>query len=86
MAPLWPMAAMCPDPLSAGDRAYLEKYKRVIDYAHHCRGMMVWPGEAPNNIARDDAGMEIEKRRYFDVEIKLLSRTVERRDAPAETP
>jgi len=66
----WPMAATCPVPLSDRDRAYLDKYRRVIKYAHNARGMEIWPGEAPNNVAETDGGQPIERRRYFDVEVK----------------
>ena len=65
---IWTMAAICPNPLSAGDEAYLRKYHEVVKYAREMRGMEVWPGECANNIAKSDFGAPIERREYFQVE------------------
>ena len=66
---IWTMAAICPNPLSSGDEAYLEKYHEVVKYAREMRGMEVWPGECANNVAESDFGAPIEHREYFQVEV-----------------
>lgn len=66
---IWTMAAICPNPLSPGDEAYLNKYHEVVKYAREMRGMEVWPGECANNVAESDFGAPIECREYFQVEV-----------------
>jgi hypothetical protein len=65
---MWTMAAICPNPLSPADEAYLTKLRDVVSYARDMRGMEVWPGECANNIAESDYGAPIEEREYFQVE------------------
>jgi hypothetical protein len=64
----WPMASILPVPLSDPDRAYLEKYREVVDYARNERGMTVMAVETPNTIAAGDLGVPIEQRDYFEAE------------------
>ena len=66
---IWSMAAICPNPLSPGDEAYLRKYHAVVEYAREVRGMEVWPGECANNVAESDFGTPIEEREYFQAEV-----------------
>ncbi len=66
---IWSMAGMLPNPLSDGDREYLENYRRVIDYAKNRRGMEVFIGECANNVAESDGGVPIQRRDYFGVEV-----------------
>jgi hypothetical protein len=66
---IWSMAAILPSPLSDGDRAYLENYNRVVDYAKNRRGMEVFIGECANNVAEHDGGKAVAERDYFDVEV-----------------
>ena len=66
---IWTMAAICPNPLSSGDEAYLRKYHEVVKYAREMRGMEVWPGECANNVSESDFGAPIERREYFQVEV-----------------
>lgn len=66
---IWSMAGILPNPLSQADRAYLENYHRVIDYAKNRRGMEVFIGECANNVAETDGGVPVQQRHYFDVEV-----------------
>ena len=66
---IWSMAGILPNPLSPGDREYLENYHAVIDYAKNRRGMEVFIGECANNVAESDGGVPIQQRGYFDVEV-----------------
>lgn len=66
---IWSMVGILPIPLSAGDREYLENYRRVIDYAKNRRGMEVFIGECANNVAESDGGVPIQQRDYFEVEV-----------------
>jgi hypothetical protein len=66
---IWSMAGILPNPLSPGDRRYLENYHAVIDYARDRRGMEVFIGECANNVAESDGGVPIQQRGYFDVEV-----------------
>lgn len=66
---IWSMAGILPNPLSEGDREYLENYRRVIDYAKNRRGMEVFIGECANNVAESDGGVPIQERDYFGVEV-----------------
>lgn len=68
---IWSMEGLLPHPLTAGDRAYLEKLQAIVTYAQEVRGMEVWIGECANNIARADGGVPgvpIEQREYFTTE------------------
>ena len=65
---IWTMAALCPNPLSVGDEAYLAKYHAIVEYAREW-GMEVWPGECANNVAESDFGVPIEQREYFQAEV-----------------
>lgn len=66
---IWSMAGILPNPLSEGDREYLENYRKVIDYAKNRRGMEVLIGECANNVAETDGGKPVQQREYFEVEI-----------------
>ena len=68
---IWPMMELLPHPLSPEDRAYLERYAQIVDYAHRERGMKVFIGSCPNNITEDAKGVPIDKREYFDFEKRL---------------
>ncbi|MHB1002133.1 MAG: hypothetical protein ACYC27_23070 [Armatimonadota bacterium] len=67
----WTMAAILPVPLSEGDKAYLQKYYEVVEYARNERGMTVIPGECANNAAKGDMGVPFEQRDYFEAEIVM---------------
>jgi hypothetical protein len=67
---IWPLVALLPHPLSAADRAYLEKIHDVVAYAKAARGMEVWIGECANNVAASDGGVPVERREYFAVETR----------------
>lgn len=68
---IWPMMELLPHPLSPEDQTYLERYAKLVDYAHKQRGMKVFIGSCPNNITEDARGVPIEKREYFDFEKRL---------------
>jgi hypothetical protein len=68
---IWSMVGLLPHPLSAADRAYLEKLRAVVSYAQDARGMEVWIGDCANNIAATDGGTPIETREYFAVESRM---------------
>ena len=66
---IWSMVGILPNPLSDADRQYLQNYRAVIDYARDRRGMEVFIGECANNVAESDAGVPVQERGYFDVEV-----------------
>ncbi len=68
---IWPMMELLPHPLSAEDRAWLERFARIVDYAQRQRGLRVIIGSCPNNITEDARGVPIERRDYFDFEKRL---------------
>jgi len=67
---IWSFVGSMPDPLSEGDRAFLSRLRDVVDYAKTERGFEIWVGECGNNVAETDGGVPIEKREYFQVEVK----------------
>jgi hypothetical protein len=49
---IWNLVSIMPQPLSPGDRSYLEMFPEVIRYAKEERGFRaVWVGDAANNVA-----------------------------------
>src|SRR5512137_2900323 len=46
-----------PLPVSAADAAYLEEFRRVVDYAQREHGMEVWMMQSPNRVAKSDCGV-----------------------------
>jgi len=68
---IWPMMELLPHPLSAEDRAYLERYAAIVDYAHNERGMKVFIGSCPNSITENAGGVPIAEREYRRLEKRL---------------
>jgi hypothetical protein len=60
-----PMMEIMPVPLSAGDEAYLQEVRRIIDYAHNQRGIKVWLMTSANRVAVSDCGERQAKLRPF---------------------
>lgn len=68
---IWPMMELLPHPLSAEDRAYLQRYAEIVEYAHTERGMKVFIGSCPNSITEDSRGVPIEEREYQQFEQRI---------------
>lgn len=68
---IWSMAGIVPMPPSPGDRAFLERYPAVIDYAKRQHGMEVWIGECANNMCQRRDLPPIEQRYYFHAETRI---------------
>lgn len=68
---IWPMMELLPHPLSVEDRAYLQRYAEIVEYAHTERGMKVFIGSCPNSIAEDSRGVPIEERDYWQFEQRI---------------
>jgi hypothetical protein len=62
---LWPFMEIIPLPLSAPDRAYLEEFSRVVEYAQREHGMEVWMMESANRVAKSDCGVADPRRRPY---------------------
>jgi len=54
---LWPFMDIIPLPLAAEDEAYLQEFRRVVDYAQTQCGMEVWMMQSANRVARDNCGI-----------------------------
>lgn len=69
---LWPMLETLPDPLTASDRAHLEKIRTVIDMLHRDFGMTVLITLGANVIGNDEAARHtFEERPYFCCDRRL---------------
>lgn len=70
---IWPMLETMPDPLTASDRASLEKHRAVIDMLHHDFAMTVWIALCPNVTAkdRDAAKADYETRHFFYSDVRV---------------
>ena len=62
---IWPMLETMPEPLTASDRASLEKHARVIDMLHRELGMRVFIVLCPNIIANKRAADATFEARHF---------------------
>lgn len=54
---IWPYVETMMVPLSSADKAYLEEFRRITDYAHEKRGMEVWIMQAANRVAITDCNV-----------------------------
>ncbi len=54
---IWPFMEIIPAPVSAADAAYLEEFRRVVDYAQREHGMEVWMMQSPNRVAKSNCGV-----------------------------
>jgi len=63
---IWPVLETMPDPLTASDRANLERIRRVIDMVHK-RSMRVYIALCPNVMARNETASQytFEDRPFF---------------------
>jgi len=70
---IWPMVEIMPDPLTASDRASLEKHAQVISMLHNQFGMHVMITLCPNVVANDTEAAEAkyESRHFFYVDKRV---------------
>ncbi len=54
---MWPYVETMTIPLTAEDEAYLQEFRRVVEYAQKQRGMEVWIMQSANRIAVTDCGV-----------------------------
>lgn len=62
---IWPLLEIMPQPLTASDRASLEKHSRVIDLLHREFGMKVLVVLCPNIVANGNAAKATYETRHF---------------------
>jgi len=62
---LWPFMDIIPLPLAAEDEAYLQEFRRVVDYAQTQCGMEVWMMQSANRVARDNCGVPAPRVRPY---------------------
>ncbi|MCS6862970.1 MAG: hypothetical protein NZT92_21920, partial [Abditibacteriales bacterium] len=64
---VWNMTETMPQPLTPSDKAYLDKFSKVIDMLHDELGMRVYTALCPNIIANDQEASKFtfEKRHYY---------------------
>jgi hypothetical protein len=64
---IWNLISILPQPLSQGDRRYLEIFREVVRYARQERGFhAVWLGDAANDIALP-SNVPIAERQFYVV-------------------
>ncbi len=51
---IWPYVETMTVPLSTADKAYLEEFRRITEYAQQQRGMEVWIMQSANRVALTD--------------------------------
>lgn len=69
---LWPMSETMPDPLTASDKAFLEKIRDVIRVLHDDVGFDVWICIGPNTVGNDRAAdYTFETRPFFQTDLRL---------------
>ena len=54
---IWPYVETMTVPLTAPDKAYLEEFRRITEYAQRRRGMEVWIMQSANRVAVSDCGV-----------------------------
>ena len=54
---IWPYVETMTVPLTPSDRAYLEEFRRITEYAQRQRGMEVWIMQSANRVAISDCGV-----------------------------
>ena len=62
---IWPFMEIIPVPVSVEDRAYLEEFRRVVDYAQREHGMEVWMMQSANRVAKDNCGVADPRNRPY---------------------
>jgi hypothetical protein len=54
---IWPYVETMTVPLTSSDKAYLEEFRRITEYAQRQRGMEVWIMQSANRVAISDCGV-----------------------------
>lgn len=54
---IWPYVETMTMPLTSSDKAYLEEFRRITEYAQRQRGMEVWIMQSANRVAISDCGV-----------------------------
>ncbi len=54
---IWPYVETMTVPLSPDDKAYLEEFRRITEYAQQQRGMEVWIMQSANRVALTNCGV-----------------------------
>lgn len=70
---IWPVLETMPDPLTASDRANLDRISRVIDMIHGEFGMRAYLALCPNIVADNPAAAQapFEERHFFHCELRV---------------